>query len=84
MGDEPSDLVPHTLGWDDGHLVADALVRVEIHSEPRVVLFDDGSGRLLHGLGTDTLRTNAESCAIDTDSFRTWSWREHYKKDTTL
>lgn len=76
MGDKPSDLVPHTLGWDDSHLVANALVCVEVHSKPRVVLFDDGPGRLLHGLRTDTLCTNAESCTIKTDSFQTWFWRK--------
>lgn len=74
VGDEPSDLVPHTLGWDDSYLIADALVCVEVHSEPRVVLFDDGSGRLLHGLRTDTLRTNTRSCTINTDSFQTCFW----------
>lgn len=53
--DKASNLVAHPLRRDDGHLVAHALVRVEVHRQPRVVLLDDGSRRLLHGLRPDTL-----------------------------
>lgn len=56
VGHKAGDLVPHPLGRDDRHLVANALVCVEVHRQTRVVLLDDGSRRLLHGLRADTLR----------------------------
>lgn len=55
VGHKASDLVPHPLGRDDRDFVAHALVRVEVHGQARVVLLDDGSRRLLHGLRADTL-----------------------------
>lgn len=53
--DETGDLVAHALGGDLSHLVDDALVGVEVHGQAGVVLLDDDSGRLFHGLGTHTL-----------------------------
>lgn len=61
MGDKASNLVAHTLGRDDGHFVTDALVRVEVHREARVVLLDDGSRRLLYGLRTDPLHNTVST-----------------------
>lgn len=64
VGHKASDLVPHPLGRDDGNLVAHPLVRVEVHGQARVVLLDDGTRRLLHGLRADTLnaRSVESSC----------------------
>lgn len=50
----PGNLVAQGLGRDDGHLLADALVGVEVHGQSSVVLLDDDLGGLL-----DSLRTNA-------------------------
>lgn len=59
VGHKASDLVAHPLGRDDGNLVAHPLVRVEVHGQARVVLLDDGSRRLLHGLRADTLNAHS-------------------------
>ena len=45
-----ADLVPQPLAGDDGNLIADTLVRLEIEGELRVVALNDDLGRLLHGL----------------------------------
>lgn len=50
----PGNLVAQGLGRNDGHLLADALVGVEVHGQSSVVLLDDNLGGLL-----DSLRTNA-------------------------
>lgn len=55
MSHEASNLVPHTLRRDDGDFVANTLVRVEVHSQARVVLLDDGPCRFLHGLRANSL-----------------------------
>jgi hypothetical protein len=57
----PGDLVSELLARDDGDLLADALVGVKVQSETSVVLFDEGLGRLLDGLGS-----NASLYAHDT------------------
>lgn len=59
VGHKASDLVTHPLGRDDGNLVAHPLVRVEVHGQARVVLLDDGTRRLLHGLRADTLNAHS-------------------------
>lgn len=46
-------LVAQTLGGDDGNLVADPLVGLEVERELGVVTLDDDLGGLLHGLGAD-------------------------------
>lgn len=56
MGGETSNLVSHSLGWNDSNLRGDNLVGVEIKSKLGVVLLDDDTSGLLNGLGTDTLR----------------------------
>jgi len=45
-----ADLVPQPLAGDDGNLIANPLVRLEIEGELGVVALDDDLGRLLHGL----------------------------------
>ena len=55
MGDEACDLVAHALAGDDGHLINNALVGVEVKRQSRVVLLDDDSRRLLDSLRADTL-----------------------------
>ena len=47
-------LVAERLGGDDGDLLNDPLVGVEVESQLRVVLLDDDTSSLLHGLGSDT------------------------------
>jgi hypothetical protein len=46
-------LVAEALGGDDGNLIADALVRLEVEGELGVVPLNDDLGGLLHGLGTN-------------------------------
>ncbi|CAH0365918.1 unnamed protein product, partial [Pelagomonas calceolata] len=54
---EARDFVAHALRRDDGDLVTNPLVRVEVDAEPRVVLLDDDARRLL-----DRLRADAHLC----------------------
>ena len=54
VGDETGDLVPQRLGRDQGDLLNDLLVGVEVKGELGVVLLNDDLGGLLDGLGTDT------------------------------
>jgi len=53
MGGVTSDLVAETLGSDDGNLITDSLVGLEVKSELWVVTLNDGLGGLLDGLGTN-------------------------------
>ena len=55
MGGETGDLVAHAFGGGDGDFVNDALVRVKIEREARVVLLDDGASALFDGLCADSL-----------------------------
>lgn len=48
-----SNLVAKALGSDDGDLIADALVGLEVEGELGVVPLNDDLGGLLDGLGTD-------------------------------
>lgn len=48
-----ANLVAETLGSNDGNLIADALVGLEVEGETRVVSLNDDLGGLLDGLGTD-------------------------------
>lgn len=50
----PSDLVSEWLASDDGNLVTDALVVMEVIGHASVVLLDEDTGSLLDGLGTNT------------------------------
>jgi len=50
---EAGNLVAQALGRDDGNLVADLLVDVEVKGQTRVVLLDDDARSALDGLGTD-------------------------------
>ena len=47
-----SNLVSHSLGLDDGDIINDSLVDVEILGQFSVVLLDDSSGGSLDGLGS--------------------------------
>ena len=47
-------LVAERLGGDDGNLLNDPLVGVEVEGELRVVLLNDDTSSLLDGLGSDT------------------------------
>jgi len=49
-----SNLVSHSLGLDDGDIINDSLVDVEILGQFSVVLLDDSSGGSLDGLGSDS------------------------------
>lgn len=53
MGGEAGHLVAEALRLQDGHLLEHLLVGVEVEGHPRIVLLDDLSGGLLHGLGAD-------------------------------
>lgn len=48
-----ADLVAEALGSNDGDLIADALVGLEVESETGVVPLNDDLGGLLDGLGTN-------------------------------
>lgn len=50
VGGEPGYLVAEPLGGDDGDLLQDLLVGVEVEGHPRVVPLDHLPGRLLHRL----------------------------------
>lgn len=73
VGHKAGDLVPHPLGRDDRHLVANALVCVEVHRQTRVVLLDDGSRRLLDGLRADTLRERRTNTSFRQNANCRWS-----------
>ena len=47
-------LVAEGLGGDDGDLLNDPLVGVEVEGQLSVVLLDDDTSSLLDGLGSDT------------------------------
>lgn len=49
-----SNLVSHSLGLDDGDIIDDSLVDVEILGKFSVVLLNDSSGGSLDGLGSDS------------------------------
>ena len=51
---EASNLVAKTLGRDDGNLLSDLLVQLEVHGEARIVLLDEHPSGLLDSLGPDT------------------------------
>lgn len=53
MCHETSDLVAQGLGGNDGHFLDDALVCVEIHRQPGVVLLNNDLRGLLDGLCTN-------------------------------
>jgi len=54
MSDETGDLVSESLGGDDGNLLRDLLVQLEVHSQLRVVLLDNVSSGSLDSLGSDS------------------------------
>lgn len=51
----PCNLVPHTFGRQNSHLIDDAFVRVKIDRQTRIVLLDDCTSALLDSLCADTL-----------------------------
>ena len=53
MCGETSNLVAETLGRDQGDLVGNLLVGLEIEGEARVVLFNQDTRSLLNGFGSD-------------------------------
>jgi len=53
MGGVTSNLVAETLGSDDGNLITDSLVGLEVKSELWVVSLNDSLGGLLDGLSTN-------------------------------
>jgi hypothetical protein len=52
MGGETSNLVAKTLGLNDGDLIKDLLVDLEIKSKTRIVLFNNDTRGLLDSLGS--------------------------------
>jgi hypothetical protein len=50
---EAGDPVAKLVGGNDSNFLADAVVRVEIQGQPRVVLLDDDGRSLVFGLGSD-------------------------------
>ena len=52
MGDETGDLVPEPFGGDDGNVLDDSRVGVEIVGETGVVFFYDPSGGFFDGFGS--------------------------------
>merc|ERR550539_2001758 len=53
VSDEPGNLVAERLGGNEGNLLNDPLVGVEIEGKLGVVLLDDDPGSLLDGFGSD-------------------------------
>ena len=49
------DLVAHALGGQDGNIVNNTLISVEVHRQASVVLLHNSAGRFLYCLGSDTL-----------------------------
>ena len=54
VGGVTGDLVPKSLRLDDGNVVTQTLVGVEVQGHPVVVLLYDGAARALHGLRPNT------------------------------
>jgi hypothetical protein len=54
VGGETGNLVAETLGGNDGHLVANLLVDLEVEGETGIVLFNNDSGGLLDGFSSNT------------------------------
>ena len=52
----------HQMGGEAGNLVAQALVRLEIQSEARIVFLNEQAGGLLDGLGAYTTLNTTISC----------------------
>ena len=53
VSDVTSDLVTKTLGGDDGNLLGDLLVELEVHGQLLVVSLDDLTSGSLDGLSSD-------------------------------
>lgn len=64
MCGETSNLVTHSLGWQDSDFIDDTLVGVEIKGKLGVVLLDDSTSTLLDSLGTDTLLFSSEEARV--------------------
>lgn len=62
-----SDLIAETLGWNLRDAVDDALVGLEVFSQPRVVLLDKRFGRALNRLRADL--THCEVLDGDTPTY---------------
>lgn len=66
---ESGNLVPQSLGWDDGDLIDDPLVGVEVDGvQSRVVLLDEHPGGSLGCLGADSTLKEAVSEAAENKS----------------
>jgi hypothetical protein len=59
-----SNLVPETLGGDDGNLIADPLVGLEVQRELGVVTLNDDLGGLLDGLSSDATHDGDLLCEL--------------------
>ena len=53
MSGESGDLVPQSFAGDDGHLLGDPFVGMEVRAQLGVVFLYNHSGGLLHGLGAN-------------------------------
>jgi hypothetical protein len=60
VGGETSNLVTETLGLNDGDLVKDLLVDLEVESKTRIVLFNDYTRSLLDSLGSNATLNHPE------------------------
>ncbi len=54
MGGETSNLVAQTLGCNNGNLIGNLLVGLEVEGETGVVLFNNDTSSLLDGFSSDT------------------------------
>lgn len=61
-GGEASNLVPQTLGGNDGNLLRNLLVGLEIIGEAGIVLLHQNPSRLLDGLGPHTTLNKNIKC----------------------
>lgn len=59
-----ADLVAQALGGDDGDLIADSLVGLEVESELGVVSLNDDLGGLLNCLRTNATHVGGVDCGL--------------------
>jgi hypothetical protein len=65
MSGVSGDLVPEPLGRNDGNLIANPLVGLEVQRQLGVVTLNDDLGGLLDGLGSDATHVGDLFCELE-------------------
>lgn len=73
VGSESGNLVAEALRGNDGNLIADLLVGVEVKGQARVVLLDDDAGSTLDGLSTNAAPVRIRANEFEVSSC---SWKD--------